>query len=139
MATISDGVRSFLEAGPLGHVVTLEADGTPHVSVAWAGVDGDEIVWASFSDQHKIDNLRRDPRVTISFLAPTYGGEGLWPYLVIGGTARIDDGGALAVMDRLAEFYIGPGAVYPWRDAPPGLVIHVTVERIYGQGPWREE
>jgi hypothetical protein len=40
-------------------------------------------------------------------------------------------------MDRLAEAYIGPGAVYPWRDAPSGFVIHVTPDRIYGMGPWR--
>jgi hypothetical protein len=25
------------------------------------------------------------------------------------------------------------------RDVPPGIVTHVTVEEIYGQGPWRED
>jgi hypothetical protein len=25
------------------------------------------------------------------------------------------------------------------RDVPEGVLIHVTVERIYGQGPWKEE
>jgi hypothetical protein len=40
-------------------------------------------------------------------------------------------------MDHLAEYYIGPGAKFPMREVPPGLVYRVTVERIYGQGPWR--
>ena len=61
MATIPEGAREFLATGPLAHIVTLNPDGTPHVSLAWAGVDGDGLIWSSFSDQHKFDNLRRDP------------------------------------------------------------------------------
>jgi hypothetical protein len=102
------------------------------------GIDGDELVWATFFDQFKIDCLRNDERITISFEANEYHGEGLHPYLVVEGTARIDEGGALEVMDRLAGAYIGPGAVFPMREVPPGLVIHVSVGRIYGVGPWVE-
>jgi hypothetical protein len=25
------------------------------------------------------------------------------------------------------------------RDVPSGVVVHVTVEKIYGLGPWRDE
>ena len=25
------------------------------------------------------------------------------------------------------------------RDVPPGVVVHVEIEKIYGQGPWRPE
>jgi hypothetical protein len=41
-------------------------------------------------------------------------------------------------MDRLAEAYLGPGKKNPVRDAPAGVVTRVTVEKIYGVGPWRE-
>jgi hypothetical protein len=34
---IPESVREFLATGPLAHVVTLGPDGTPHVSLAWAG------------------------------------------------------------------------------------------------------
>ena len=81
----------------------LASDGTPHVTLAWVGVDGDELVWFSFFDQHKLESLRRDPRITISFHANEHSGEGLHPYLVAKGTARITEGGAMPVMDRLAE------------------------------------
>jgi PPOX class probable F420-dependent enzyme len=140
MATIPPAVREFLATGPLAHVVTLGPDGTPQVSLAWAGFDGDELVFATFfnTDQPKLRNLRRDPRVVLSFQANEYGGTGLHPYVVIRGRARITEGGALPVMDRLAEAYVGPGAKYPMRELPEGVVTHVTVERIYGQGPWRE-
>ncbi len=140
MSTIPPSARALLETGRLAHIVSLNPDGTPHVSLAWAGCDGDEIVFATFfADQHKIMNLRRDPRVTLSFEAADNPGGGLHPYLVVRGHARITDGGALEVMDHLARWYIGPGARYPRRDFPPGQVVHVAVEKIYGQGPWREE
>jgi hypothetical protein len=41
-------------------------------------------------------------------------------------------------MDRLAEHYLGSGQRYPMRDLPEGAVFRVAIDRIYGQGPWRE-
>ncbi len=136
MPVIGQAVRDFLATGPLGHVVTLNPDGTPHVTLAWVGVDDDELVWSTFFDQHKLESLRRDPRITISFQANDHSGEGLHPYLVAKGNARITEGGALSLMDLLSEAYIGPGAVFPNRNMPEGFIIHVQVERIYGLGPW---
>ncbi len=128
-----------MESGPLAHVVTLNHDGTPHVSMAWAGLDGDELVFATFSDQLKLRNLRRDPRVTVSFQANESGGELLHPYLVVRGRATVTEGDALAVMDRLAPLYLGPGAVFPMRDAPDGFVTRIGIEKIYGVGSWRDD
>lgn len=139
MAAIPQSVREFMAEGPLGHVITLNEDGTPHVTLTWAGLDGDELVMATFHpEQRKIRNVRHDPRMAVSFQANQYEGEGLHPYLVIQGRGRITEGGALELMDRLAEHYIGPEQQFPMRDAPDGSVIHVSVDRIYGQGPWQE-
>lgn len=136
---IPQSVRDFLKTGPLAHITTINLDGRPHVSLAWAGLDGDELVFSTFNpDQHKIDNLRRDPRIVVSFHAKEFSGEGLWPYLVIDGRARIVEGGALAVLDSLAEYYIGPGGKFPMRDAPAGATIRIAIDRIYGQGPWHK-
>jgi PPOX class probable F420-dependent enzyme len=141
VATIPASVREFLATGPLAHVVTIDSDGTPHVTLAWAGFDGDEILMATFFslEQKKLRNLRRDSRVVLSFQAKEYAGRGLHPYVVIQGRARITEGHALGVMDQLAESYLGPGMKYPMREVPEGVVVHVAVERIYGQGVWRQE
>ena len=139
MTEIPDALRKLLATGPLATVVTIDPDGTPHATLSWAGFDGDEIVMATFFylKQRKLENVRRDPRVVLSFMAKEDMGEVLWPYAVVQGRVdRITDGGALEVMDRLAEFYIGPGQVYPMREVPDGVVLHVTVDRVYGQGPW---
>lgn len=140
MEPIPASVRDLLETGALAHLVTIDPDGTPHVTLTWVGVDDTELVMATFFnlEQRKIENIRRDPRVVVSAHAKHHEGEGLHPYVVIEGEARISEGGALAVMDRLAEHYIGPGARFPMRDAPPGVVVRVTPERIYGQGPWSD-
>ena len=140
MSAIPTSVREFLATGPLAHVVTLGPEGTPHVSLAWAGCDGDDVIFATFfnTDQHKIRNIRRNERVTLSFQANEHSGEGLHPYLVISGRGTITEGGALAVMDRLAEAYIGPGQQFPMREVPEGLVTRVVVDKVYGVGPWRE-
>ena len=70
--------------------------------------------------------LRRDPRVTLSFRAKDYDGGALFPYLVVNGRATVEEGGALAVMDHLAQWYIGPGATYPARDMPAGWTFRVA-------------
>lgn len=138
MREIPKEVQDFLATGPFAHVVTIDEDGTPHVTLAWAGVVDGELKMATFYDleQKKLRNLRRDPRLVLSFHAKEHSGEGLYPYLVVEGRGTISEGGALAVMDSLAEHYIGPGAVYPMRDAPDGVVVTIEPDRYYGQGPW---
>jgi PPOX class probable F420-dependent enzyme len=141
MITVPPSLRELFETGPLVHVTTIDKDGTPHVTLAWAGVDGDEIVMATFFNlgQRKLRNVRRDPRIVLSIQAKQSEGQGLWPYAVVQGRVdRITEGGALELMDRLSAFYLGPGREYPLRDAPPGVVLHVTVDRVYGQGPWAQ-
>src|SRR5436305_14223113 len=101
MDNVPPSLRQLLATGPLATVVTIDPDGTPHVTLAWAGLDGDEAVMATFFgvDQKKVTNLRRDPRVVLSFIAKEHPAEGLHPYLVLQGRARIEEGGALEVMD----------------------------------------
>src|SRR4051812_31267658 len=108
MTEIPDALRDLLATGPLATVTTVDPDGTPHATLSWAGFDSDEIVMATFFNlqQRKLQNVRRDPRVVLIFQAKEYSGQGLWPYAVVQGRVnRIVEGGALAVMDRLAEHY----------------------------------
>jgi PPOX class probable F420-dependent enzyme len=140
MVEVARSVRDFIAEGPLAHIVTIGEDGMPHVTLAWVGFDGDELVWSTFYhlEQVKLRNLRRDPRIAISFQVKEHSGEGLHPYLVIEGRARITEGGALEIMDRLSPAYIGMDR-FPNRDAPAGVVVHVVIDRIYGVGPWKDD
>ena len=64
---------------------------------------------------------------------------GLNEYLVIYGTARITEGGAAELLQRLARTYLGPDVRFPPMDSPPpGYITHITVDRVSGVGPWAQ-
>jgi PPOX class probable F420-dependent enzyme len=133
---LSPTIRSLVAAGPLAHVVTLAADGSPHVSLAWVGVDGDELVIGTLFDQPKLRNLRRDPRIALSFVTGGQNPIGLDNYLVLQGHARVTEGGAAEILAELARTYLGPDVAFPpMPNPPPGFVIRITVDRVAGIGP----
>jgi PPOX class probable F420-dependent enzyme len=135
---LSDAALDLLESAAVAAVATINDDGSPHLSAAWVGIEGGEIVFGTLPDQRKLRNLRRDPRISIQVASDRINAWGLREYLVIDGTARITEGGAAALLQRLARTYIGPDAVFPaMPDPPPGYVTHVTVKRISGVGPWK--
>ncbi len=137
MATIPDSVRTVLEGPALAHLVTLEPDGRPQVSIVWVGIDGEEIVAAHLPEHRKIRNIRRDPRVAVSVEAGTRNQMGLDEYIVVHGRARVTEGGAPQLLQSLARTYLGPDVKFPpMHDPPPGYITHITVERIGGVGPW---
>ena len=140
MPALPRPVVAFLEGGPLAHVVTLDAQGVPHVSMAWVGVEEGEVLIGTLMDQPKLRNLRRDPRIAMSFQAPGRDEYGLDHYLVLRGQARVTEGGAATLLRRLAQVYLGPGVDFPpMPDPPAGFVIRMTVERVSGNGNWSDE
>lgn len=137
MANLPDSARAVLESPGLAHLVTLEPDGRPQVSIVWVGLDGDEIVAAHLPEHRKVRNIRQDPRVALSIETASRNEIGLQEYLVVYGQARITEGGAPELLQRLARTYIGPDVKFPPMDnPPPGFITHVTVERVAGVGPW---
>jgi PPOX class probable F420-dependent enzyme len=138
MAGLPEAARELIESGALGHLVTLSPDGSSHVTCIWVGLDGDELVSGHLAaDQRKLQNVRRDPRVTLSFEGTRVHPPGLKEYLVVHGRARVEEGGAPELLQRLARVYLGPDVKFPpMDDPPPGFTMHVTVERVGGVGPW---
>jgi PPOX class probable F420-dependent enzyme len=135
---INDAARELIESEALAHLVTIEADGRPQVSCVWVGFEDGDIVFASLGERRKLDNIRRDPRVSLSIEGTAMNPIGLREYLVVHGTARIVEGGGPELLQRLALTYIGPDTKFPpMDDPPPGVVVHVTPERLGGVGPWR--
>ena len=135
---LSDAALALLASDAVATVVTLDADGSPHLSAAWVGVEDGEIVFGTIGDQRKLANLRRDPRVALMVQSERINEWGLREYLVIDGTARITEGGAPELLQDLAHTYLGPDVVFPGMPSPPpGFVTRVRIERISGVGPWR--
>ena len=135
---LSDEANELIESSAVATLVTVDEDGAPHVSSAWIGLEDGEIVIGTLADQRKLRNIRRDPRVALTVHSDRVNQWGLREYLVINGAARITEGGAPELLQRLARTYLGPDVVFPaMPDPPPGYVIHVPIDRVSGVGPWR--
>lgn len=140
--SLSPAARQLLGSAALAHFVTINPDGSPQISIVWVDLDGDEdepeIVAAHLNPtQRKLRNIARDNRVALSIETDIVNEIGLTEYLVVHGRARITEGGAPELLQRLAHTYLGPDIVFPpFPDPPPGVVTRITVERVGGVGAW---
>ena len=70
---LNDAARDLIGDGTDATLVTLNADGSPQVTVVWMALestpDGDELVSAHLTQYQKTRNIRRDPRVAVTILA----------------------------------------------------------------------
>ncbi|MFI7115942.1 PPOX class F420-dependent oxidoreductase [Amycolatopsis sp. NPDC049868] len=138
MAELSEQIRDWIVAPNFWHLATVNEDGSPQVSAMWIDVEGDLIVFNTAVGRVKEENLRRDPRVSLSCLDTTD------PYdrVVIQGRAVefVEGDEADRCMDRLAKKYVGTDR-FEWRI--PGerrvkvLVEPTRVRHVVGVEPFR--
>jgi PPOX class probable F420-dependent enzyme len=142
MAELNDAARALLTSGKLAHCATVNADGSPQMSVIWVGLakddEGrDEIVSAHMGAWQKVKNLQRNPKLALSLEGDTREANGMQHSLLIHGTARVTEGGAAQLLYELGKVYVGPDAEFrPSDDPTAGYIVHVTVDKIGGFGPW---
>ena len=136
--TLPDSAKALIRSGALGHLVTIGSGGAPQVTCVWVAVDGDDLLTAHLNPrQRKLENVRRDPRVTVSFEGTEIHPPGLREYVVVHGHATIEEGGAAALLQELARVHLGPDVRFPpMDDPPPGVRMRIAVERVGGIGPW---
>jgi PPOX class probable F420-dependent enzyme len=97
--------RDFLREPRDAFVTTINKDGSPHMTVVWYDLRGDDVLINTTDDRVKYRNLERDPRLSIVI------GDGAH-YVRIDGTARKVAIGADALRDihDLAVRYEGQEA-----------------------------
>ena len=138
--TLPDSAKEVIRGGALGHLVTIGREGRPQVTCVWVGIDGDDLLTAHLNlAQRQLENIRRDPRVAVSFEGSEVRPPGLREYVVVHGRATIEEGGAPELLQQLAHVHLGPDVRFPpMDDPPPGVVIRIAVERVSGIGPWAD-
>jgi PPOX class probable F420-dependent enzyme len=137
---LPESAKELIRSDALGHLVTIGEAGAPQVTCMWVAVDGDDLLTAHLNPQlRKLGNVRRDPRVVLSFEGSAIRPPGLREYLVVYGTATIEEGGAPELLQELAHVYLGPEVKFPaMDDPPPGVRMRIAVERVSGIGPWAD-
>lgn len=138
MDTLTEQVRARVAAPVFWHLATINADGTPHVSPMWIDLEGDHVMFNTAIGRVKEENLRRDPRLSLTCIDPDN------PYdrmQIRGRAVRFVEGDdADRCMDRLAQKYVGTER-YEWRI--PGerrvmiLVEPTRVRHVVGVEPFR--
>jgi PPOX class probable F420-dependent enzyme len=138
---LDDSARALIGDGADATLVTINPDGSPQVSLVWVALqstpDGDELVSAHLSEYQKTRNVRREPRVALTIVAPAEPGQQR-KYLSIQGTARIVEGGAPELLTELAEVLLGSSEHFPPPNAPAGLLTRIRIDKVAGMGPWAQ-
>jgi PPOX class probable F420-dependent enzyme len=116
-----ESFRDLLESPGVAVITTIEPDGMPQSSATWYLLDDGEIKLSLNGRRRKVQNLKRNPAVSLLFLDPAN------PYR----TLEVRGHGALTV-DSDFSFREKVGAKYDadvsTRDAPGDVRYVVTVE-----------
>jgi len=127
-ATLPDDVRALITEPIFFHAATINPDGSPQVSVVWADLEGDRFVFSTAEGRVKPRNLRRDPRIAISFTVP----DNSYRNIVLYGRAVEIENRGTDLIDRMAGKYTNSDR-YQW--SRPGEVrvdVAVEIDRISG-------
>ena len=106
---LNESARNLIGRGADAALITLNPDGSPHVSLVWVALQsspgGDELVVGhlSKSGNKKVRNIRNDPRVAVMIVSPSGPGHPISLWLSVNGTARIVEGGAPELLTELSS------------------------------------
>jgi PPOX class probable F420-dependent enzyme len=132
---IAEPVRAFLELPHFAVMATINASGTPQLTVMWYALlpDQDVVVLNATRGLLKDRNLRRDPRMAICVE------EGM-RYVTLTGTAELVDDRAQQereVNDLIAPRYIGQRlGARRWEviEGSDRIGIRMRVEKVHARG-----
>jgi PPOX class probable F420-dependent enzyme len=131
MATLTEKQAALFTERNWGVIATIREDGSPQATPVWIDYDGENILINSAYGRSKVKNIERDPRATVTVLPAEDQQSG---YVMVSGTARLVDEGALEHINMLAKKYLGADK-YPYLG--PGekrVIIEIHPERIDGFG-----
>jgi PPOX class probable F420-dependent enzyme len=131
MATLTEKQAALFTGRNWGVIATIREDGSPQATPVWIDYDGENILVNSAYGRTKVNNIERDPRATVTVLPAEDQQSG---YVMVSGTARLVDEGALEHINMLARKYLGADK-YPYLG--PGekrVIIEIHPERIDGFG-----
>jgi PPOX class probable F420-dependent enzyme len=127
MATLNEAAKNLLRRPIYAWATTLRADGSPHNTVVWVDIDGNDVIINTAIGRVKERHLRRDPRVSVSVLDPDDG----FHLVSVSGRAELDEASGDAVIDALAKKYLGVDS-YPYRTpTEKRITVRITPERIH--------
>lgn len=126
MASIPDEKLDLFEKPSPAVLASFLPDGHPQVTPVWADYDGTHVLVVTRTDTRKYENVRHDPRVTVTVLDA----DDFYRYVEVRGEVEeMPEDGALAFSDRQARRYWGVDE-YPFARDEPRALLHIRPERV---------
>ena len=126
MATIPADFRDLVGAPHFAHLATINTDGSPQSSPIWVKRDGDDVLFATDLSYRKGQNMRRDPRVSMSIQDEA----NPYRYLELRGTAEMTPRDDWSFVDEQTQAYMNL-AEYPDKRAnAQGVIVRVKVVKV---------
>jgi PPOX class probable F420-dependent enzyme len=111
VAVLTEAQRAFIADNAFVAVLTdLRPDGSPHSTVVWIDVDGDDLVFNTLVGRAKERHVQGDPRVSAIVVNPS----DAFQWVSISGRAELDEKGGREMIDRLSRKYIGKDYPVEW-------------------------
>jgi len=126
---LPEPVKILADARTYVTLATVQADGSPRMTVLWIDRDGDDLLLSTVRGRAKERDIARDSRVGLMFLDQ----RDPYSYVEVRGTATLTEEGGRELIDRLSMKY--NGELYRWDE--PGevrVVIRVVADRVLTVG-----
>ncbi|MFH9425206.1 PPOX class F420-dependent oxidoreductase [Streptomyces sp. NPDC017529] len=131
-AALSDDSKNVLDGPVFVTTATVQPDGSPHLSPVRVKRDGDDVLFCTTDGCRKVQNPRRDPRVTV--LVRPSGAP--YTYSGIRGSAELVTEGGRELIGELSRKYTGMA----YAEFDPGVpdngervVVRVTPHKVVGR------
>src|ERR1700740_529334 len=101
---IPEKYRDLFNKRAFASLATMMSDGYAQVTPVWIDIENGNVVFNSARGRVKDNNIRRDPRVTVTLIDP----DNPYRYLEVRGkVVDITEKGADKHIDKLAKKYLG--------------------------------
>ena len=129
---MTDAVRDFLAAQPVGVLGTTRADGSIRQTLVYHVLDGDRVLVSTLAPRAKARDVRRTGRASYCVFAH----EKPFASLTVEGPAEILTTGIAAPTEKILSRITGRPPGGPLTDEVLGamgrVILALTVERVYG-------
>ena len=131
MPKLPERALELLRGKTYGHVVTVNRDGSPQVTMVYLDEIEGDMAFATTRDRVKFRNLERDPRIIVSVQNVDRPGQ----YLLVHGRAVLEEDPSLAFTNSVNVKFTGQQYT-PRDEAEQRVIVRVDADRLGGRGPW---
>jgi PPOX class probable F420-dependent enzyme len=128
VAPLTDEQARLLLEPNFATVGTVNADGSPQLTIVWIDWDGEHVLFNPAAGRAKPRNLERDPRVSVLVVDREDG----YRWVAVRGKGGLSTEGADEHIDKLARKYTGQG----WQPKPgeQRLLVRVRPDHVSAYG-----